>query len=146
MPIAPDDTVESLWGRMSVIGAELLLDTMRAGFTDAMVQSGEVVYASPLSTDELRLEWDQPAELLHRVVRVGDAWTTFRGERFKVHEARVVEARHRPGSIEDLVVGTGDGGLELVVVQPAGKPRMAARDWANGARPDGEVLGERADV
>jgi methionyl-tRNA formyltransferase len=48
-----------------------------------------------------------------------------------------------PGAINGLRVGTGDGSLELVEVQPEGKGAMAAGDWRNGARPrSDERLGE----
>lgn len=145
VPISSDDTVESLWSEMSLVGSNLLLDTMRAGFQDPEPQAGPVRYAAKLSSEDVHLHWNEPAVVLDRVVRVGDAWTTFRGERFKIHKATVVESTHAPGAIDDLVVGTGAGGLQLVTVQPSGKPRMAAHDWANGARPDGEVLGAEPD-
>ena len=56
--------------------------------------------------------------LADRLVRLGGAWTTFRGARVKVHEAHLV-----------------DGALVPTVVQPEGKPRMAFDAWRNGARP-----------
>jgi len=150
--IESDDTVESLWASMSEIGARLLIDTIAGGFRDPVEQAGEVTYAKKLTSDDLKLDWAEPAVVLDRIVRVGDAWTTFRGERFKIHEARVRESfrdgrpsgervRQGAGHIDGLMVDTGEGCLELVVVQPAGKARMAAHDWANGARPDGERLG-----
>jgi len=150
--IESEDTVESLWDSMSRIGASLLIDTMSNGFTDASPQGGEGTYAKKLATEDLRLDWSRSAVTLDRIVRVGDAWTSFRGERFKIHEVRVYESfpdgrpsgvgvSHGAGVIDGLMVDTGEGRLELLVVQPAGKPRMSAGDWANGARPDGERLG-----
>ncbi len=51
-----------------------------------------------------------------------------------------------PGTVvadaRSVAVCTGDGLLQLRRVQPAGRAAMAASDWANGARPVGEVLGE----
>lgn len=141
VPIRATDTLESLWGTMSHTGADLLLDCLQQGFRGAKPQDGEVVYARKLHTEDLRLDWERPADELSRVVRIGNAWTLFEGERFKIHEAEVVPSDSPPGVIDDLVVGTGDGGLKLVVVQPAGKPRMDAHAWANGSHPDGRVLG-----
>ena len=48
-----------------------------------------------------------------------------------------------PGEIRGNRVGTGDGVLELVVVQPEGRPVMNGADWARGVRPgpDGRVGG-----
>ena len=44
---------------------------------------------------------------------------------------------------EGPIVGTGRGGLRLIEIQAAGKRRMAAADWARGARVEaGERFGE----
>jgi len=45
------------------------------------------------------------------------------------------EVRLEPGQMAGTVVGTGDGLIELLEVQPEGKPRRDAADWVNGARP-----------
>ncbi|MGI9022827.1 MAG: hypothetical protein ACR2HV_06300, partial [Acidimicrobiales bacterium] len=84
---------------------------------------------------------------LHRVVRVGQAWTTFRGSRLKVHRTRLVDSADSPapGVLDPhtLVVGAGGGGLQLVEVQPENRPVQSAGAWRNGARlaPD-ERLGD----
>jgi methionyl-tRNA formyltransferase len=141
VPIDSSATVESLWDQMSVEGAELLIDLMARGFSAAEPQVGEVRYAHKLMSEDLLLDWNRSARELHRIVRVGDAWTTLDGARFKIHAASIVESSIPPGVIEDGVVGTSDGGIELITVQPAGKPRMDAAAWANGARPNGMVFG-----
>ncbi len=41
-----------------------------------------------------------------------------------------------PGQVQGNKVGTGQGALELLVVQPEGKPAMDAAAWARGARPE----------
>ncbi|MCX7621698.1 MAG: hypothetical protein N2037_12750, partial [Acidimicrobiales bacterium] len=47
-----------------------------------------------------------------------------------------------PGELRGRFIGTGDGVVELVEVQPEGKSRLAADAWLNGARPrPGERLG-----
>ena len=136
--ITQQDTVMSLWQSMSERGPEVLVDTMRAGFTDPTPQVGEVVYAHKLKSEDRQLDWTLPAVQLDRIVRVGGAWTTFRGERFKIHEASWLPLQGVPGVIDNLTVGTADGLLAIHVVQPAGKSRMAAVQWANGAQPDGD--------
>ncbi|MGN6696243.1 MAG: methionyl-tRNA formyltransferase, partial [Aquihabitans sp.] len=114
-------------------------------------QVGEPTYAHKLSSDDRRLDWSRPAEELHRVVRVGGAWTTFRGRRLKVLDA-VIDASDRDDAPADVAavgeldgnrVTTGEGALRLVTVQPEGKGPIAAHDWLNGAHPEpGERLGE----
>ena len=66
---------------------------------------------------------------IHRRVRVGGAFTTWNGKRFKIHRTRLAAV-----SDSGVVVSTPVGRLELLEVQPEGKPRMDAVAWANGAR------------
>ena len=50
-------------------------------------------------------------------------------------QARVGPRSDRePGQVDEVVVGTGMGALELIEVQPEGKPRRTGLEWANGAR------------
>lgn len=136
-PMSPDATLVGTWQDMAIAGAELIVETMRAGFVNPRAQDGEPVYAKKLQSEDLQLDWSRSAEELHRVIRVGNAWTELDGQRYKIHEAEVVDAGPNVGEIQDLVVGTGAGGLRLITVQPAGKPRMDAASWANGAQPNG---------
>ncbi|HEV2759148.1 MAG TPA: hypothetical protein VGV86_06220, partial [Acidimicrobiales bacterium] len=74
---------------------------------------------------------------LHRVIRLGSAWTTFRDRRLRVLRARMSPGPElAPGEIDAdaLLVGTGEGALELVEVQPEGKGPQPAAAWRNGAR------------
>ncbi len=139
--IGNDEQAEELRERLVAIGSRLLVDTLARGLDDPRPQSGEPTYAEKISPEELELDWRLPAEQLHRVVRIGRAWTTFRGRRLLVLRARSVGARLEPGLIDGVTVGTGSGALELVEVQPEGKQAQAAADWARGAR---LVPGERA--
>jgi len=144
--IGPDDTADELRAILSLKGTELLLRLLDEGLPDPTPQEGEATYASKLEPAEHHLEWTRPAAELHRVVRLGQAWTTFRGARFKVVRSRVREGPDvpPPGTLDaaSLVVGTADGGLELLEVQPEGRPVQAATAWRNGARlRAGERLG-----
>ncbi|MCU0268185.1 MAG: hypothetical protein MUF83_06000 [Acidimicrobiales bacterium] len=143
LDIGPDETVEELRARLVDAGTELLIDTLATGLGVPRPQQGEVTYAEKIRPEELALDWGRTAEHLHRVVRLGNAWTTFRGRRLKVWRAHVQpEVDLAPGTLQGTTVGTARGGLELVEVQPEGKPRQAATAWRNGARPDpGELLG-----
>jgi methionyl-tRNA formyltransferase len=134
--IGPDDTLEELRTRLVEIGVGQLIEALDGGLGDPEPQAGEPVYADKITPEERRLDWAGPAVDVHRRVRVGGAWTTFREKRLKVHRARVAEsAPGPPGSLHGLVVATGAGGIELVEVQPEGKACQAAADWRNGARP-----------
>ena len=126
VPIGPDETVEELRSRLVEVGTELLLGALDTGLGRAETQHGSPTYAAKIDPSELHINWSAAPETIHRLVRVGGAWTTHKGHRLKVLRTKV----------------NSDGTLELLEVQPEGKGRMAFRDWANGARwqPD-EPLG-----
>ncbi len=158
--IAPGATAADLTVELASVGADLLVATLADGLADGRPQSDRgVTYAHKLSTEDRHLDWSRSAEELWRVVRIGGAWTTFRGERFKVVDAvptdgpgdgtpgSIGAGSITAGSIVDGSVVCGDGrALRLVTVQPQGRPAMDAASWANGARADGERLGEGASA
>ena len=144
-PIGPEETADELRRRLGELGTELLLKNLSVGLRAPEPQVGEPTYASKISAAELRLDFDQAAVICNRVVRVGRAWTTWRGKRLLVHKARVSGEGQdlSAGQVQGDRVGTADGALELLVVQPEGKPPMDGAAWARGARPrSGERLGE----
>ena len=135
--VGPDETADDLRRRLGEIGNELLVSRLSAGLGEPRPQTGEPTYAAKLEPAELHLDFNRAAEVCDRQVRVGRAWTTWRGRRLLVHRAGVVTdvGTLLPGEIEGDRVGTGEGALELIVVQPEGKPAMSAADWLRGARP-----------
>ena len=139
-PIGPDDTLDELRAALSADGTALLLRLLDEGLPEPRPQAGEVTYAAKIEPGEHHLDWARPAEHLHRVVRLGQAWTTFRGRRLLIPRARLAATGGRrlaEGELdpEALEVGTGGGGaLALVEVQPEGKAPQPATAWRNGAR------------
>ena len=116
-----------------------------AGLPDPVPQEGEVTTAEKISKEDLHLDWTAPAVQLKRVVRLGRAWTTFRGKRLTVLDVALapngLEPDERPpGSIHGPVVVTGSGSLLLRQVQPESRSPMSAEDWLRGVRP---AVGER---
>jgi methionyl-tRNA formyltransferase len=153
--IGAHEHVSSLTDRLAVLGAQLVVDALGDGveaLPPGAPQEGEPTYAPKVAPEELRLDWARPAADLERVVRLDRAWTTFRGDRLRVLEARaepdtaeIADTAAPPGTLEATTVRTGSGVLELVEVQPAGKRPVPAAAWARGvrARP-GEMLGNEA--
>jgi len=138
--IGPDDTADDLRGALSERGTVVLLRLLNEGLPPPAPQEGVPTYAAKLAPADHHLDWRLRSIDLHRVVRVGQAWTTFRGARLKIHRARLVgedQATVPPAGVVDpltLVVGAGEGGLQLVEVQPEGRPVQTAGAWRNGAR------------
>ena len=139
--IGSEETADELRARMADVGARLVVEELDGGLGRPTPQEGEATYAAKLEPDELRLDWSRPAEELHRIVRLGRGWTTFRGRRLRVLRAKVTEEGRSPGVLDGPVVGTGDGrGLALGEVQAEGRGATPATDWLRGAR---AVAGER---
>jgi methionyl-tRNA formyltransferase len=145
-PIRPDDTAGDLLHRLSLSGARLLVDTLD-GIEDGTLTpisqpetDAQVSYASKINVEDARIDWTQPAEVVNRLVRActpaPGAWTTFRGERFKINSTRISDSVLPPGRLEIskrfVRVGTATQALELEEVQAQGKKPMAAADWARG--------------
>jgi methionyl-tRNA formyltransferase len=137
VPIGAATTADELRASLVAAGTELLIDSLRHGLGTPVPQTGEPTYASKITAADLRIDWRDAPQQVHRVVRLGGAWTTFRGKRLKVTEAELVG--HEPG---DSLHGDRVGGLRLLRVQPEGRADMAFADFARGARPQpGERMG-----
>ncbi|MGA5126391.1 methionyl-tRNA formyltransferase [Streptomyces pseudogriseolus] len=151
------DTSGDLLTRLAFAGSGLLAATMDGiedGTLKAVPQPAEGVSLAPkVSVEDAHVDWRAPALRVDRVVRgctpAPGAWTTFRGERLKIVQARPVPERTEltPGLLSagknDVHVGTGSYAVELLWVQPQGKKPMRAADWARGVRiAAGETLGD----
>ena len=132
-----DEDLEELRGRLVEIGTRQLVDALAGGLGEPVPQEGEPVYAKKITSAEREIDWTDDANEIHRRVRVGGAFTSFRGKRFKIYRTSRtgLGADLRPGAFDGLCVGTGVGALELAEVQAEGKPRQRAAAWRNGAQP-----------
>lgn len=136
LSIGPDETADELRERLVDAGSQLLVASLQTGLGTPREQTGEPTYAKKITPDDLHIDWDVSTDEIHRQVRVGGAWTTRDGERFKIWRTATTPTG------DGVVHPTGDGSIELLEVQPAGKPRLDAAAWANGARwTDADRLG-----
>jgi methionyl-tRNA formyltransferase len=119
VPIGARETAAGLRRRLVTAGTALLVDQLRDGLGRPTPQVGEPTYAAKITPEELRIDWTKPAIELDRLVRVGGAWTTWRGKRIKIIEADIVGSRLVPS-----------------IVQPEGRRPMAFADWRRGVRAD----------
>lgn len=159
IPITTEHTGGSLTAELAELGSRLLLDTLPdwlAGNLEAQPQADDLATFAPrLDKREGALDWTQLAIDIERKVRAFNPWPgtfTFgpRGQ-LKILKAAVADAvslptHNPPGTVfkqvRDVYVSTGEGILQLVTVQPAGKKAMSAEAWLNG-QPDleGSLLG-----
>ncbi len=147
--IGPDETTPELYTRLSLLGAEALLETLRLlerGAATPLPRTREKVTRAPkLRKEEARIDWRLPASQLFNKIRAfkpfPGVYTVFRGKRMVIEWAIAVAADYdgRPGEISavhknsfDVLCGTGL--LRVLAVKPAGKKAMSAEDWLRGAQ------------
>jgi methionyl-tRNA formyltransferase len=122
VPIGPETTAAELRSELVLAGTELLITQLARGLSTPTPQEGEVTIARKVNSQDLRIDWSRPAVEIHRLIRVGGAWTTFRGARVKIHSASFHHDH-----------------VEITRLQPEGKSPMDMTAWRNGVRlADGE--------
>jgi methionyl-tRNA formyltransferase len=142
------DTAGDLLGRLAEAGAQLMVSTLD-GIEDGTIRAVEqaqadgVSYASKITVEDAHVDLAAPAHVVDRMVRAmtpePGAWATFRGERLKLGPVTPVDADDLPaGDVKverkRVLVGTATKPVQLGDVQAQGKKKMAATDWARGAR------------
>jgi methionyl-tRNA formyltransferase len=127
VPIGDETTAAELRAELVSAGTELLVETLARPLDQWIAhpepQSGEPTYAAKFAAADFEIDWTRPVEDIHRLIRVGGAWTMFRGKRLKITAARLVDGRLHPET-----------------VQPEGKAPMSFQAWRNGARPHADEL------
>ena len=158
--ITNDHTGGTLTTTLADLGAQLLIDTLPdwlLGKIEPQPQdNAQSTFAPRLDKQAGALDWSQPAAAIERKVRAFDPWpgTFTPGSKGPIKILNVAFAREvaaPPDSSSGTVfkqqravyVTTGDGVLQLITVQPAGKKAMPAEAWLNG-QPElaGSQLGE----
>ena len=144
-PIGENETAGELLDRLAVLGADLLsrtLNRFEQGKVEAVPQNpDEVSYAPMLDKTMCPIDWTKTAQQVHNHVRGLHPWPVaimeLKGQKFKVHETRVVEGAGQPGEIlgltkTGLVIACGEGAVEIRSLQAEGGKRMAAPDYFRG--------------
>lgn len=145
IPITDADNVGTMFDKLSLVGRELLLDTLPdylSGKLKPVPQDDTQVTFSPnITPEEESISWEMTARDIFNQVRGMFPWpvahTTWQGARFKLHEVALADGQGIPGQViektkKSLVLATKDGAISLITVQPAGKPKMSVQDFLNG--------------
>lgn len=146
-PIDPDEDTSSLHDRLSLIGADLLNETL-----DLLVQ-GKLVpekqdealscYAPMLKKEDGLIDWTRDARTIRNLVRGMSPWpgafTYLDGKLVKVYRTRIGEGEGAPGTViaagrDGIEVACGGGSLLLDELQLEGKKRLPVRDFLAGCR------------
>lgn len=160
--LAEDETGGSLHDKLSVLGGELLIETLK-GLEAGTIQpekqddsqTGE--YARMLDKALGKVDFSMPAEEIERLIRGLNPWpsayTFYHGKTMKLWKAKVVSAdadgeAAAPGQIlsvdkKGFTVQTGDGAIRILELQMEGKKRMDAGAFLRGcSMAAGEILGQ----
>jgi methionyl-tRNA formyltransferase len=144
LDIAADEDAGSLHDRLACLGADMMVDALRqieAGTAQPQPQpAAGATYAAKISKSESVLDWSRPAGELERVVRAlrpaPGASTSLNGETLKIWRASPSSTHGSPGQVltsgPTLLVGCGEGALEILELQRAGGKRLDAEQFLRG--------------
>ncbi len=154
LEIAPDDTAGSLEQKLAELGAPLVVKTLReirSGRVEPRPQDGDSAsHTKRIKKEHGAIDWTAGAEEISRQIRAMLPWpaafTSLMGKRLIILEACAVPTEGAaPGivfSTAPLVVGTGEGGLEIRAVKVEGKKEMPAKAFLSGYRiKEGDRIG-----
>ncbi len=155
LPIAPDDTAETLAPRLASIGADLVVETLgdlQAGTVHPRPQDNSQASLAPiLKKEDGVVDFSRSANDIFNRIRGFQPWpganTKFRGKTLQIIKARpatdALPSAELHAEADRLLVGCAHNtSLELLEIQLEGKKRTAAADFVHGYRPiPGEKLG-----
>lgn len=159
LPIEECDDVGSMFEKLSLLGRDLLHDTLPQLFNQTLTpvkQDDErATYARNITRDQEQIDWYQSNQVIYNHVRgmhpFPVASTLIDGKNMKLWrvEKDSRQTSEQPGTIiaiekDGVIVQTKDQSIKLVDVQLAGKKRLLIKDCLNGQHPFniGKVLGE----
>lgn len=146
IPIELDDNLESLSNKLSILGRNLLLDTLPSiidGTNESIKQDEkEVVYAYNIKPEEEKIDFNNNTIDIYNLIRglspsIG-AYFMMDGERVKVYKSRIGNNKYdKSGIIKNIYkdgigISTKDGEIILEEIQPFGKKKMFVKDYLNG--------------
>ncbi|ABL65876.1 methionyl-tRNA formyltransferase [Chlorobium phaeobacteroides] len=153
IPVLPDDNASILSVKLSHLGAELVVKTLRsiqAGTVEVQAQDDAFFSRAPkLTRENTRIRWNQPVAVLSDFIRglamKPAAWTTVQNRTMKIFRAipfteEITSSIEQPGSIlverGRFLVRGSDGWLEVKQLQPEGRKPMEGAEFARGFRPE----------
>ena len=145
IPILPEDNFETLHDKLSLLGAEVVLETVNSienGTAQMQKQSDELASSAPKITKEMmQINWNKLAEEIHNLVR---AFSPFPGASF-IHNEKLIKVYRTKidnsmnitvGKILEkkgqLFVGCIKGTIEILEIQSEGRKKMNAAEFLRG--------------
>ena len=157
VPILEDDNLESLHDKLSIVGKELLLDTLPSiieGTNPRIKQDQDnVTFAYNITREEEHVDFSKTSREVFNLIRglcpVPCANAILFDKEMKLYECFDLHKKysnHRCGEIVDvnkegIVVCTKDGSVVVTKVKPFGKKVMSATSYVNGIGKD-KIIGK----
>jgi len=155
IPIEDEDTGETLSQKLSYIGAELLIETLKLlkeGKLNPIPQDhSQATYAPMLKKEDGKIDWSKSAEEVRNLIRGALPWpgayTTLDGKLLKIYKARISNSVGNPGEVIKsdsgiLRVATGNDSLDILELQIEGGKRLKTEEFLRGRKiKEGSVLG-----
>jgi methionyl-tRNA formyltransferase len=144
--IAEYETAGELTGRLASLGANVLRDHLQDYLNDKLRPARQMrtgaTTAPRLTTAEAHLNLNVGPMAFNRAVRAFNprpgAWLAAEGQRMKIFEVGPATPEVKVGDVKIVdgrpILGLAGGAVELIEIQPAGKPRLSGKAWANGRR------------
>jgi methionyl-tRNA formyltransferase len=146
--ISPEEDFAAVHDRLSLMGADLLVDTLKkfaaGGITAQKQNHAAATYTRKITPETAKIDWNQPAAEINNQIRamspIPGAWFEDAGERIKVFRAVPGNAvAAEPGTVLEqqpasgILVACGNGSsLHLLELQRAGKSRLSCREFLCG--------------
>jgi methionyl-tRNA formyltransferase len=144
VPLAPDETGQSLHDKLAVLGGELLIETLPGYLSGEIVPQPQddslATYAPTIKKEEGLIDWTQSAESIERLVRAFTPWpgtyTFWDGQQLKIHSGTIGHGEAAPGRVIEtahgIAIGTGSGLFFPKTLQlPGGRP-LPVEDFIRG--------------
>jgi methionyl-tRNA formyltransferase len=142
VPISPSETVLELAPRLSSLGATMIVTALEQLDSLKPIPQDDslATHARMLEKEDARINWTLDAKTIFDRYRGLAGWPgsyfLFQGKRIKILELRPSNQSGQAGQVlefgDGVIIAAKTGSLELLVVQPEGKPKMNALDWARG--------------
>ena len=143
IPIMIDDTAESMFEKLSALGGEMIVDALRKLEKDelkAIKQDDALSSHAPMLDKKIsEIDWDQPAEKVHDLVRGLYSWpiaqTSLHGKKLKIYRTSLGKGRGESGAVINttpLTIACKEGAVVIEELQLEGKKRMDAKTFLIG--------------
>lgn len=153
--IAPDECADTLTERLSVMGAELIVETIQQfnSLTPIKQDHDKATFARLLKKEDRCIDWSETKDAVYNRFRAlspsPGVFSQFRGKRILIRKMKPLDtpSDEQPGTIigidgECVTIACGSGAVKMLTCQPENKKQVCAADWINGYQVRiGEVLG-----